>query len=43
MPQVCRQSVFDSIVDYGGLDSVITKGPVEKALKCIDHLQDGVR
>lgn len=43
MPHVCRQSVFDCIVDYGGLDTVFLNGSEEKALRCIDHLQDGVR
>jgi len=50
MPQICKQSVFDSIVDYGGIDSIL-KGHsskshhdiMTKATKCIDYLQIGVR
>jgi len=44
MPNICKQSVFDAIVDYGALDSVLlsSKGK-EGMLKCIDHLQDAVR
>jgi len=44
MPQVCKQSCVDAIVDYGGLDSLLI-GSQGKAgmLKCIDHLQDAVR
>ena len=44
MPHICKQSVFDSIVDYGGLDSLLTSSRGKDGmLKCIDHLQDGVR
>ncbi|KAJ1425165.1 hypothetical protein B484DRAFT_398039 [Ochromonadaceae sp. CCMP2298] len=45
MPEVCKQSVFDSIVDYRGLDSIMTSEGTgrEQALRCIDHLQDAVR
>lgn len=44
MPDICQQSVFDAIIDYGGLDSVLNsdKG-VDGMLKTIDHLQDAVR
>lgn len=44
MPEVCKQSTIDAIVDYGGLDSVL-KGPKGKEgmLKCIDQLQNVVR
>lgn len=44
MPHICKQSVFDSIVDYGGLDALLTgSGGKDGMLKCIDHLQDAVR
>eukprot|EP01041_Mallomonas_annulata_P001253 gene1253-2427_t len=49
MPEVCKQSVFDAIVDYGALDSLLSQSTisqakaVENTLKCIDHLQDSVR
>jgi hypothetical protein len=42
MPEVCKQSVFDSIVDYRALDSLITTDATG-VLRCIDHLQDAVR
>ena len=44
MPDICKQSVFDAIVDYGALDSLLI-GSAGKSgmLKCIDQLQDGVR
>ena len=44
MPDVCIQSAYDSVVDYGALDSLLA-GPSGKAafLKCVDHLQDAVR
>jgi hypothetical protein len=42
MADICQQSVFDSIVDYGGIDSLHTKSK-DSVLKCIDHLQDAVR
>lgn len=44
MPNVCKQSVFDSIVDYGALDSLMTDSVgTESFLKCVDHLQEAVR
>mmetsp|Transcript_13670 Transcript_13670/g.22781 ORF Transcript_13670/g.22781 Transcript_13670/m.22781 type:complete len:248 (-) Transcript_13670:126-869(-) len=43
MPEVCKQSVFDAIVDCGAIDSLINSGNRDDALKCIDHLQDAVR
>mmetsp|Transcript_28205 Transcript_28205/g.38815 ORF Transcript_28205/g.38815 Transcript_28205/m.38815 type:complete len:250 (+) Transcript_28205:11-760(+) len=45
MPQICKQSHYDAIVDYLGLDSLLS-GPsasIPNALKCIDHLQNAVR
>jgi len=44
MPEVCKQSTVDAIVDYGGLDSVLN-GPSGKEgmLRCIDELQNAVR
>ena len=44
MPDICKQSVFDAIIDYGALDSLL-KGTTGKSgmLECIDQLQDGVR
>ena len=42
MPQVCQQSTYDAIVDYGGLDELINVDN-NQALKAIDHLQDAVR
>ena len=44
--KVCKQSTFDAIVDFGGIDSLLQGNGVageEKALRCIDHLQDAVR
>lgn len=45
MPQICKQSSFDAIVDYGALDEVLMNGPngKENLLKCIDHLQNSLR
>lgn len=44
MADVCKQSIYDAIIDSGAIDSLLTSsdGP-RKALKCIDHLQDAVR
>lgn len=42
MKEVCRQSVFDAIVDYGALDHQLSKGQ-DKMLSCIDHLQNSLR
>ena len=45
MPEICKQSVFDAIVDYGGIDSIhkdSNRGK-ESILACIDHLQNAVR
>jgi hypothetical protein len=44
MPDICKQSCVDAIVDYGGLDSVLNSDAgKEGMLKTIDHLQDAVR
>ncbi len=43
MPDICQQSVFDAIVDNGGLDSVLNSQGEEGMLKTIDHLQNAVR
>jgi hypothetical protein len=44
MADICQQSVFDAIVDYGGLDSVLNGAQGrEGMLKTIDHLQNAVR
>ena len=44
MPNICKQSVVDAIIDYGGLDSVLNGDQgVDGMLKTIDHLQDAVR
>lgn len=46
MPEICKQSVYDAIVDYKGLDSLLA-GPkalgVPAMLRCIDHVQNAVR
>ena len=45
MGSVCKQSSFDAIVDFGGLDELLScnNGDKSKALACIDHLQNAVR
>lgn len=44
MPQVCRQSVFDSIVDYCAMDKLLRRpNGKECFLKCVDHLQNSLR
>lgn len=43
MSDICQQSVFDAIVDNGGLDSVLNSKGEEGMLKTIDHLQNAVR
>ena len=45
MSSVCKQSSFDAIIDYGGLDELLLKnnGDITKALACIDQLQNAVR
>jgi len=43
MPQVCRQSVFDAIVDCEGLDTVLKTQGKDAFLSTIDHLQNAVR
>lgn len=46
MKSVCKQSTFDSAVDYGALDSLIagnTEPGKTKFLKAIDHLQNALR
>lgn len=52
MPEICKQSVYDSIVDYAGIDSLhhrtssstaASSGGMEPILNCIDHLQNSLR
>jgi hypothetical protein len=43
MPSICKQSVFDSIIDYGALDSLLVSKGKDAMLKCVDHLHNGVR
>lgn len=45
MKSICKQSSFDSIVDYGGLDSLLLSGEngLSKCLECIDLLQHAIR
>lgn len=43
MSEVCKQSMYDAIVDYGGIDSLLGDASYDRALKCIDHLQNTVR
>jgi hypothetical protein len=43
MSKICKQSSFDSIVDYGGLDSILLESGKKDMLSCIDHLQNAVR
>ena len=43
MSDICQQSVFDAIVDNGGLDSVLNSKGEAGMLKTIDHLQNAVR
>ena len=43
MADICKQSTIDAIVDYGGLDDILTKGGKDSMLKTIDHLQNAVR
>lgn len=43
MSELCKQSFIDSIVDYGGMDSVLNKGSMEDAAKCAQHLQNALR
>lgn len=44
MPDVCKQSVFDAIVDYKALDKILDgPGATENMLKCIDQLQNSLR
>ena len=44
MAHICKQSVFDAIVDYGGLDSLLLgRGGKQDFLKCVDHLHNAVR
>ena len=46
MPDVCRESTFDVVIDYGGLHGLLLTedgGSGQGVLKCIDHLQDAVR
>jgi hypothetical protein len=41
MGHICKQSTFDAIIDFGGLDTVLDESA--RALRCIDHLQNAVR
>ena len=45
MPEICKQSVYDAIVDYAGIDSLHKKesNDIEPILQCIDHLQNSLR
>lgn len=46
MPEICKQSIYDSIVDYKGLDSLLTGAQAvdtKDIIRCIDQLQDAVR
>ena len=46
MPEICKQSIYDAIVDYKGLDSLLTGAKavdIQGTIKCIDQLQDAVR
>lgn len=44
MKHICKQSAFDSIVDYGALDSLLLNDTSDAGmLKCIDSLQNAVR
>lgn len=46
MPEVCRQSCFDAVVDFGGIDSVLASGLAdadERAARCVQQLQNAVR
>lgn len=44
MPEICKQSTYDAIVDYGALDSLHKQSRgKDEILQCIDHLQNGVR
>jgi len=43
MPDVCKQSVFDAIIDYGALDSLLVSKGKDAFLQCVDHLHNAVR
>jgi hypothetical protein len=44
MPEICKQSTYDSIVDCGGLDSVLhSNAGKDGMLKTIDQLQNALR
>jgi hypothetical protein len=44
MPEVCKQSIFDSIVDFGALDVLLkSENGKQKMGLCIDQLQNAVR
>jgi len=49
MSEVCTQSIYDAIVDYKGLDELLSDPTREEEeremrfLACIDHLQNSVR
>lgn len=40
---ICRQSSFDAVVDYGGLDELVRTGRRDSFLKCIDYIQQSLR
>lgn len=45
MKKICKQSSFDSIVDFGGLDSILlnSENGIKDMQICIDQLQNAVR
>ena len=49
MPGICRQSIYDAIVDCGGMDSILTdknysdEECYQRASRYIDHLQTSLR
>lgn len=43
LKDVCKQSIFDSIIDYCSLDELIKDGATDRLSKCIDFLQNSLR
>ena len=43
MSDICKQSFIDSVVDYGGMDSVLINNSEEDAAKVAQHLQNALR
>ena len=43
MSDICKQSFIDSVVDYGGMDSVLKNYPEDDAVKVAQHLQNALR